>query len=142
MANYAQTVNVIGCIKTTRTEAEFATTGIVLKLYRAEFGSIPLKLEDDFGGLDVVAALTECGGYLTLAIVNPLEEATTVKVDLKNAELKNGAKQWVITGPSTESFNVPGKPREVDATLTEDVDIAEGFAVPALSAVLYKVELL
>ncbi|MHC4659798.1 MAG: alpha-L-arabinofuranosidase C-terminal domain-containing protein, partial [Planctomycetota bacterium] len=27
MANYAQTVNVIGCIKTTKTEAAFATTG-------------------------------------------------------------------------------------------------------------------
>jgi len=141
MANYAQTVNVIGCIKTTRTDAEFATTGVVLKLYRAEFGSIPLKLEDDFGDLDVVAALTECGGYLTLAIVNPLEEASTIQLDLKNAELENGAQQWVITGPSADSFNVPGKPRVVDTTLTEDVDIADGFAVPALSAVLYKVKL-
>ncbi|MGA2259295.1 MAG: alpha-L-arabinofuranosidase C-terminal domain-containing protein, partial [Thermoguttaceae bacterium] len=32
MANYAQTVNVIGCIKTSKTAASFETTGLVLKL--------------------------------------------------------------------------------------------------------------
>ena len=37
MANYAQTVNVIGCIKTSKTDAAFATTGLVLKLYRKYF---------------------------------------------------------------------------------------------------------
>ena len=44
MANYAQTVNVIGCIKTSKTAAEFATTGLVLKLYREYFGQIPIDL--------------------------------------------------------------------------------------------------
>ena len=34
MANYAQTVNVIGAIKTTTTGAELETTGLVRKLYR------------------------------------------------------------------------------------------------------------
>ena len=37
MANYAQTVNVIGCIKTTRTAAAFETTGLVLKLLPGPF---------------------------------------------------------------------------------------------------------
>ena len=46
MANYAQTVNVIGCIKTTKTAAAFATTGLVLKLYRKHFGQIPVEVED------------------------------------------------------------------------------------------------
>ncbi|MHC4944521.1 MAG: alpha-L-arabinofuranosidase C-terminal domain-containing protein, partial [Planctomycetota bacterium] len=41
MANYAQTVNVIGCIKTDKTSAAFATTGLALKLYRSRFGTIP-----------------------------------------------------------------------------------------------------
>ena len=39
MANYAQTVNVIGAIKTTATEAELETTGLVLELYRQHFGT-------------------------------------------------------------------------------------------------------
>ena len=38
MANYAQTVNVIGAIKTTKTAAEMEPTGLVLQLYRQRFG--------------------------------------------------------------------------------------------------------
>jgi alpha-N-arabinofuranosidase len=38
MAHYAQTVNVIGALKTTRTAAEMETTGLVLQLYRAHYG--------------------------------------------------------------------------------------------------------
>ena len=45
MANYAQTVNVIGCIKTSKTDAAFATTGLVLKLYRKQFGEIPITTD-------------------------------------------------------------------------------------------------
>ncbi len=44
MANYAQTVNVIGAIKTTKTEAELETTGLVLKLYRERFGVTPVEV--------------------------------------------------------------------------------------------------
>ena len=39
MAHYAQTVNVIGCIKTTKTAAFFDTTALPLLLYRREFGT-------------------------------------------------------------------------------------------------------
>ena len=44
MAHYAQTVNVIGAIKTTKTAAEMETTGLVLQLYRAHYGKIPLEI--------------------------------------------------------------------------------------------------
>ncbi len=47
MANYAQTVNVIGAIKTTKTAAELETTGLVLKLYREKFGVIPVQINGD-----------------------------------------------------------------------------------------------
>ena len=47
MAHYAQTVNVIGAIKTTRTAAEMETTGLVLQLYRAHYGQVPLQIEQD-----------------------------------------------------------------------------------------------
>ena len=47
MANYAQTVNVIGCIKTSKTAAAFDTTGLVLKLYREHFGVLPLGVTTD-----------------------------------------------------------------------------------------------
>ena len=47
MANYAQTVNVIGAIKTTKTNAEMETTGLVLQLYRERFGDVPVKVSGD-----------------------------------------------------------------------------------------------
>jgi alpha-N-arabinofuranosidase len=59
MANYAQTVNVIGAIKTTKTAAAFDTTGLALKLYRAEFGTLPVKVTGAPEPLDVMAAWTE-----------------------------------------------------------------------------------
>ena len=43
MANYAQTVNVIGAIKTTKTAAEMEPTGLVLALYRKRFGATPVR---------------------------------------------------------------------------------------------------
>ena len=55
MANYAQTVNVIGSIKTSKTAAAFETTGLVLKLYRAHFGTIPVKVDGTPAPLDVAA---------------------------------------------------------------------------------------
>ena len=58
LANYAQTVNVIGCIKTTKTEATFETTGLVLKLYRNHFGTIPVDVTGETYPLDVSAAWT------------------------------------------------------------------------------------
>jgi alpha-L-arabinofuranosidase len=44
-AYYAQTVNVIGAIKTNRRNAAFETTGLVLKLYRREFGEHPVHTD-------------------------------------------------------------------------------------------------
>ncbi len=68
MANYAQTVNVIGAIKTTKKDVEFATTGMVLKLYRDHFGTIPVSVNGVPVPLDVSAALNEEGDQLTLSV--------------------------------------------------------------------------
>jgi alpha-N-arabinofuranosidase len=62
MAHYAQTVNVIGCIKTSRTAAGFATTALPLMLYRRHYGVVPLAVAGEHAPLDVAAALTRDGG--------------------------------------------------------------------------------
>ncbi|MHC4205649.1 MAG: alpha-L-arabinofuranosidase C-terminal domain-containing protein, partial [Planctomycetota bacterium] len=71
LANYAQTVNVIGCIKTSKTDAAFATTGLVLKLYRNNFGTIPVSVTGAADPLDISAAWTEDRKALTIGVVNP-----------------------------------------------------------------------
>ena len=61
MANYAQTVNVIGCIKTSKTNAKMETTGLALELYRKHFGNFTLKTEGGRPKLDVQATLIADG---------------------------------------------------------------------------------
>ena len=63
MANYAQTVNVIGCIKTSKTAAKMETTGLALELYRKHFGNYTLKTEGGRPDLDVQAALLADGVF-------------------------------------------------------------------------------
>ena len=74
MANYAQTVNVIGAIKTSKTAAEMETTGLALALYRRHFGVLPLKTTVE-QPLDVSSALSADKKTLTVAVVNPTSDA-------------------------------------------------------------------
>ncbi|WP_339382607.1 alpha-L-arabinofuranosidase C-terminal domain-containing protein [Pelagicoccus albus] len=141
IANYAQTVNVIGCIKTSKTEAEFATTGIVLKLYRAEWQPIPVEVPvDAYGHLDVAASKSEDGKTLTVSIVNPTEEAASFDFSIEGMKLPKEAKVWTITGPDHRSHNAPGAERQVDA-VESTAKITKGLKAPALSSVLYRIEL-
>ena len=138
-ANYAQTVNVIGAIKTTKTKAEFATTGLVLKLYRNHFGSIPLKFNGEINDLDVMAALNETGDILTVSVVNPTDKEVFVKLDGPN--LPSTAIQYVITGEKDSSHNAPGKKRGVDIHDLRNISIVDGLKADPLSANLWKIPL-
>ncbi len=140
MAYYAQTVNVIGAIKTTDTAAEFATTGLILKMYRAHFGDVPLTLEQDFDGLDVVAGLDDDGKVLTLAVMNPKAEAVTVDLDLSNAAPNAQAHRYWVGGSSPDDANAPGQPRQVDEH-HDMVAVSSGLTAPALSATIFRIPL-
>jgi len=112
MANYAQTVNVIGCIKTSKTHASMETTGLVLQLYRAHYGSIPLAVTTQ-SPLDVAAALTEDGQTLTIGVVNPTLQALDLPLDLQGATLEGSGQRWQIAGSDPLAFNEPGQTRKV-----------------------------
>lgn len=140
MAYYAQTVNVIGAIKTTDTSAEFESTGLVLKLYRAHFGDTPLILEGDFGPIDVSAALDDDGTTLTISAVNPTSNASTLQIDLQGARLAREATRHWVAGAEAESFNTPGQSRQVDE-YHDTVSLGKGLSVPALSATIFRIPL-
>ena len=140
MAFYAQTVNVIGCIKTTKTEAEFASTGLVLWLYRSLYGDTPLKLEGDFGDIDIVAALKTNRDLITIGVVNPLSEPVTVHPILKGVKDTGIVSGWWITGDSPESFNTPGKPRQVNFGGKENIELSEGITLPPLSCGVIEIQ--
>jgi alpha-N-arabinofuranosidase len=137
MANYAQTVNVIGAIKTTPSAAEMETTGLVQQLYRARYGVTPVEVSGDWKPLDVVAALSEDGRALTVAVVNPTDDRRPLRLAVSGRTLSGSGQKWVITGDGKWAHNRPGEPRGVDIT-TEGVAGAErGVEVGPLSVTLY-----
>ena len=139
MANYAQTVNVIGCIKTTKTAAAFETTGLVLKLYRHHFGTIPVAVESG-GLLDVAAALTDAGRTLTIGVVNPTKRPFSVPLTVRGARSGQTATCWQIVGPDPLAYNAPGRPPQV--TIQErNVRVNGTLPVPAYSVCLFALPL-
>jgi alpha-L-arabinofuranosidase len=114
MANYAQTVNVIGAIKTTKTQAEFETTGLVLKLYRERYGVTPVEVSGAPAPLDVTAAWTADRSAIMVGVVNPTASGQSLTPALSGVDLAGGGMKWEITGPDKMAHNQPGEPRVVD----------------------------
>lgn len=141
MAHYAQTVNVIGAIKTSRTAAEMETTGLILQLYRHHFGRIPLKFEHDFGPCDVAAALTDNRSALTIGVVNPTGRDLELHPSLAGATLARQAALWCVGAASADVHNTPGSPRSVDIRHTDAVDVSTSLRAPALSVSLFRIPL-
>jgi DUF1680 family protein/alpha-L-arabinofuranosidase len=138
MANYAQTVNVIGCIKASKTAAAFETTGLVLKLYREHFGSIPVTITGEAYPLDVSAAWTSDRKALTIAVVNPTENELELPMELKGVKLSGKGRLWQIAHSDPMAYNEPGK--EPNVTIKEKIGskISRRLSVPPLSINLYK----
>lgn len=105
-AFYAQTVNVIGAIKTSRRNAAMETTGLVLKLYRQQFGEIPAATTTG-GTLDAQAMWTADRSKLTLAVVNPSLTAVEVPLAITGAKLKGTGTRWQIAGTDPQAYNDP-----------------------------------
>jgi alpha-N-arabinofuranosidase len=138
MANYAQTVNVIGAIKTTRTAAAFDTTGLVLMLYRNHFGVIPVRVTGQPADVDVSAALTADGKALTVAAVNPTPNPVRLGLTVAQGRLMAGGTRWTITGPDPMAANVPGKPPKVVVREERVGPDASALELPGYSVTMYR----
>jgi len=138
MANYAQTVNVIGCIKTTKTAAGFATTALPLILYRAHFGTIPVEITGRAGDIDIAAALTSDRTALTIAIVNPNESTRNVSLDPGETTLKEAGKKWTIRNPDPEAYNEPGKAPNVMIREGNVQFTGDALEIPSYSIMMFR----
>ena len=139
MAHYAQTVNVIGAIKTTRTTAEMETTGLVLQMYREHYGQIPFVVNGSASALDLAAALTTDRKTLTVGVVNPTTEEMEVKLGVTGLTPAGPAVRWTVAGTNPEAHNTPGQPRVIDIQRSEAT--ATALKVPALSASVFEIPL-
>ena len=137
MALYAQTVNVIGAIKTTRIAAEMETTGLALTMYRRHFGTRPVAVKGDFGSVDVSAALTAEKDALTIAVINPGDSEVRIHPDLGAFRVAGDASRWHFGGVDELAHNLPGKERAVDIVHTDGLSLSDGLNVPGLSAAIF-----
>ncbi len=137
MANYAQTVNVIGCIKASKTAAAFETTGLVLKLYGNNFGTIPIEVAGDTEPVDVAAAWTDGRKAITIGIVNPTRQEQKVTMNLKGAQLAGTGKLGLIANSDPQAYNDPDEGAQVVIEEKQLSNVTNTLTVPALSASLY-----
>ncbi len=111
-AFYAQTVNVIGAIKTSRRNAAFETTGLVLKLYRHHFGGLPVATHTE-GLIDAQAAWTKDRKTLTIGVVNASLQEQQIPLALTGARLTGSGRRWQIAGTDPQAYNDPDQPPRV-----------------------------
>lgn len=140
MANYAQTVNVIGAIKTTKKDVEFETTGIILKFYREHFGQKPLDIQGYNGLLDVAAAIDTINNLLTVAVVNCDTVSHDFNLKCLNGKTKEAVSYYEVSNPDPMSYNEPGKERQVDIKMVE-WETKNYIAVKPMTVGIYKIKL-
>ncbi|MCX5655936.1 MAG: alpha-N-arabinofuranosidase [Planctomycetota bacterium] len=136
MANYAQTVNVIGCIKTSKTAAALETTGLALKMYRDRFGTIPVATEST-PLINAQAAWSADKKTLTVGIVNPSMQALEIPLDLKGAKLTGAAMRYQIAGPDPMACNDPAAPSKVIIEEAAVKGISDKLSVAPCSATIF-----
>ena len=141
MANYAQTVNVIGCIKTTPTSAGFATTGLPLKLYREQFGTIPVEIENDLPNLDISMALTSDKKQATIAVVNSSSASEILLFDFENLKTSKTGKQWLIQHEDPESYNVPGEQPNVEIVESDIAFRKNSLSIPGYAILMVRLDI-
>src|SRR5205823_8872078 len=126
----------VSAINFNATESSFNTTGLMFKLYRDHFGTVPVEVSGNspqpppkwpVGGeqpatspgsptypLDISAAFTGDRKFLTVAIVNPTEEPQSLNLHLEGVQLAGEAQMWQMTGPTPDAANALGKQPEVE----------------------------
>lgn len=138
MANYAQTVNVIGAIKTSKTDSFMAGTGLVLELYRNYFGQVPITIDGNSAPLDVAATLTQDRKYLTLSVINATNDEYPLKIDFGESTNPNKATHYVLSGADDMVFNEIEHKDRIQVRENEIIMETNEISIPRLSANIYK----
>ena len=118
LAQWAQTVNIIGAIKTSRTHASMGPVGHLLALYRAHLGGrVALATVAGDTPLDVIAARSREAETVSLGLINysPSQDIV-VRLDILGGGDYRMIRGWRIDGPGLDAINVPGRPEEVSTT--------------------------
>jgi len=138
LACYAQTVNVIGAIKTSKTAAVLDSTGQALVMYRRHFGSIPVEVAGAPEPLDVAVTWTKDRKMLTISVINPTWETQRLSFRLSGAQLAAQGRSWVLTGPDDMAYNDPGKEPPVRFVEKAVSGIRDALEVGPVTATIFE----
>ncbi|HKR85625.1 MAG TPA: hypothetical protein VJS37_15810, partial [Terriglobales bacterium] len=150
----------VSTINFNATESSFNTTGLMFKLYRERFETLPIEVGGNspqpapkwpVGGeqpatspgsstypLDISAAFSSDRKFLSVSIVNPTEETQSLNLHLEGVRLGSAAQMWRMTGPSPDAANVLGKAPEVDVKEESLSSLPEIVTIAPASITVYR----
>jgi alpha-N-arabinofuranosidase len=143
-------------------DAVYSSVGLVFKLYRQHFGTIPVQVSgnspqkpvegtvgvdkpkvssgSDTYPMDVAAALTADHRKLTVAVVNPTETAHEMEFAVMGVQLKGSGTLHRIAAPNLNADNEPGKKLAVEIVETPLSERSTILTVPPLSISLFEMD--
>jgi alpha-N-arabinofuranosidase len=149
----------IAMISEDRTEAVLNPTGLLFKMYREHFGTIPVEVSGDSpqpkpiypaGGdqpavdpgsdtypLDVSAALSDDRKTLTFAVLNPSDSKQRLKLSITGATLSNQGHLWRMAPPSVDATITVGQKPGVEVEEQELTSVPDTMSVPPFSVSIY-----
>ena len=142
-----------------RTEAVLNPTGLLFKMYRDHFGTIPVEVSGDSpqpkpifpaGGdqpavnpgsdtypLDVSAALSEDRRTLTFAVLNPSDAEQSMKLSIVGVKLASEGHLWQMAPKSVDATITVGQQPGVEVQEKALDAVPETIVVPPFSVNIY-----
>ncbi|HSS97733.1 MAG TPA: hypothetical protein VLK33_11920 [Terriglobales bacterium] len=142
-----------------KTDAVLNPTGILFKMYREHFGTIPTEVSGDSpqpkpiypaGGdqpavnpgsetfpLDISAAYTEDRKTLTFAVLNPSDSEQPLKLAINGVHLASQGHLWRMAPSSVEATVVVGQKPGVEVQEQDLTSVPDAMTVPPFSVNIY-----
>jgi alpha-N-arabinofuranosidase len=142
-----------------RTDAVLSPTGLLFKMYREHFGTIPAEVSGDSpqpkpiypaGGdqpavnpgsdtfpLDVSGALSDDGKTLTFAVLNPSDSEQQLQLAIKGVKLASHGHLWRMAPSSVDATITVGQKPGVEVQDQEVTWVPNTMDVPAFSVNIY-----
>jgi len=142
-----------------RTDAVLSPTGLLFKMYREHFGTVPVEVSGDSpqpkpmypaGGdqpavnpgsdtypLDVSAALSDDRKTLTFAVLNPSDSEQRLKLSINGAKLSSQGRLWRMAPASVDATITVGQKPGVEVQEQELASVPDDVFVPPFSVNIY-----
>ena len=142
-----------------RSDAVLSPTGLLFRIYREHFGTIPVAVSGDSpkpkpiypaGGdqprvnpgsdtypLDVSAALTDDRKTLTFAVLNPSDSEQRLNLSIHGAKLANLGHLWRMVPSTVDATITVGQKPGVEVQEQELTSVPDTVSVPAFSVTIY-----